>query len=518
MQNVKRIAVASAFVTGIMFAAGAVQALPASAIHGSQPGVLGAQGAKSDAPGVYFISPQGDDDNPGTKSAPFKTLMRAQEAATAGDTVYIRGGVYNQFEIPETDNPHESLYHFVHDIYKSGITYQAFEGDERPVFDFSAVPTDQRVAAFYIGQEVTNVSFAGLDVTGVKVGDQKQSEAFRIAGGANFENMAAYGNEANGFYFTANGTGVVLNTDAYDNVGPTRASAGNTDGFGAHAKDVWFINTRAWGNSDDGFDSISSSGRVAYVNSWAFNHQGNRDGVGDKNGFKVGGYSYRTEGLPDPLPVHTVIGSLAVGNGANNFYANHQPGQSAYWLNNTADRPGHGSNFNLLERLSPSSPENIAGFREVLHNNIAFNGPATSNDATPAEKATNNSWTINGGIDVSAEEFMSLDAGQLTAPRTNDGSLPEVTYLKPVAGSALQAHGLGYLADAEEPCSTLHTLVEAYTASGDIDNRGVSASLQSKLQERDLPAFAEELASQSGRHVSPYAAETLALLARTLAW
>jgi hypothetical protein len=442
--------------------------------------------------------------------------MRAQEAAAAGDVVYIRGGVYDEFEIPRTNNPHESVYHFVHDIYKSGITYRGYPGDDRPVFDFSSVPTDERVAGFYIGGGVTDVNFVGFDVTGVKVGDQKQSEAFRIGGGANFIDMAAYDNEANGFYYTASGTGIVLDTDAYDNIGPTRASAGNTDGFGAHAQDVWFINSRAWNNSDDGFDSINSSGRVMHLNCWSFGHRGNQDGVGDKNGFKVGGYAYRTEGLPDPLPLHTVINSLAVDNGGNNFYANHQPGQAAYWLNNTANNPGYGANFNMLERVSPTSPDDIAGFREVLHHNIAYTGKPTSNDNTAPENETNNSWTIDGGLDVTAGDFESLDVQQLTAPRSADGTLPDVTFMKPVAGSTLDEHGLGYLADKDDPFATLEKLVIAFTDSGDIGNRGVSDSLVAKLQAQQLPAFIRELEAQSQKHVSEYAADTLILIANVL--
>ncbi|MCT9626751.1 DUF4990 domain-containing protein [Pseudarthrobacter equi] len=465
---------------------------------------------------AYFISPSGSDTNQGTEIAPFKTLMKAQSAAAAGDTVYIRGGIYNQFEIPETDNPHEGVYHFVHDIYKSGIDYVAYPGDDRPVFDFSSVPTDQRVAAFYVGAEVTDVNFVGFDVTGVKVGVQKQSEAFRVAGGANFVNMAAHDNEANGFYFTMNGTGVVLNSDSYNNIGPTAQSAGNTDGFGAHADNVWFINSRAWNNSDDGYDSISSVGRVTYVNDWSFNHRGNQNRVGDKNGFKVGGYSYRTDGLPDPLPIHTVINSMAANNGSNNFYANHQPGQSAFWINNTAYKPGSGASFNLLERVSPTSPDNIPGYREVLHYNVAYSGSLTANDNTPAENETNNSWTIDGGLDVTAGDFESLDMQQLTAPRKPDGSLPDVSFMKPVTGSALQQYGLGYLADKGDPFATLQKLVNAYSQSGDIDNQGLRNSLVSKLENHQLAAFTRELEAQSQKHISEYAVDTLILVANTI--
>jgi hypothetical protein len=92
----------------------------------------------------YYISPTGSNSNPGNISAPFKSLMKAQSVASPGDTVYIRSGVYDDFTSAETDN----TYHYVNDFTKSGITYEAYPGDPRPVFDFKNVPTDRRVAAF----------------------------------------------------------------------------------------------------------------------------------------------------------------------------------------------------------------------------------------------------------------------------------------------------------------------------------------------------------------------------------
>jgi hypothetical protein len=520
VRTTQRAAVAGACIVALLFtplAAHAATASPGKLPQDSALAVLDVLSASpSAAAHTWYISPNGDDDNPGTIDEPFKTLLRAQAAASAGDVVYIRGGVYNDFTVPETDNPFEDVYHYVNPISKSGITYEAYPGDPRPVFDFSNVPTDQRVAGFYIQTNVRDVNFVGFDVTGVKVGAQKQSEAFRIAGGANFVDMAAYGNEANGFYFTIDGTGVVLNSDAHDNLGPTATAAGNTDGFGGHAKNVWFIGDRSWHNSDDGFDSITSNGRVAYIDDWSFDHHGNQNGIGDQNGFKVGGYAYTTSGLPDPIPLHTVIDSLGADNGANNFYANHQPGQSAYWINNTGYRPGYGANFNMLERVSPTSADNIAGYREVLHNNLAFTGPATLNDDTPAANETNNSWTLNGGLELTAADFESVELQQLTAPRNADGSLPDVDFLKPVAGTPAQKAGLGYLADRGDVYATLQKLVAVYAQSGDIDNRGIATSLTSQLRDHDLAGFLDEVGAQSQQHVSGYAAETLVIVAHAL--
>src|SRR5512138_154592 len=45
---------------------------------------------------VYYVSPSGSDSNPGTASAPFKTFAKATSLLTAGSTLNIYAGTYNQ--------------------------------------------------------------------------------------------------------------------------------------------------------------------------------------------------------------------------------------------------------------------------------------------------------------------------------------------------------------------------------------------------------------------------------------
>lgn len=189
----------------------------------------------------------------------------------------------------------------------------------------------------------------------------------------------------------------------------------------------------------------STNAAMIYDHDWAFNHKGNLNDVGNQNGFKIGGYSDNTIGIPNPVPVHTVKYSLAANNGGAGFYANHQPGQSANWINNTAYKNAR-ANFDMLERVSPTNTSDIPGYREVLHYNIAYVGNAIINDANPATNVSNNSWTINGGLAITDADFVSLNINQLSAPRKADGSLPDVTFMRPVTTSPLYTKGLGYLA------------------------------------------------------------------------
>ena len=44
---------------------------------------------------VYYVATDGNDSNAGSESKPFATLNKANTVVTAGDTVWIRGGVYD---------------------------------------------------------------------------------------------------------------------------------------------------------------------------------------------------------------------------------------------------------------------------------------------------------------------------------------------------------------------------------------------------------------------------------------
>ena len=97
---------------------------------------------------TWFVATDGLDSNRGTSNAPFATIMRAQSAVAAGDTVYLRGGTYHldNSNLTATNAP----WAIVNNINKSGVSYIADAGG-RPVFDFSSVkPGGHRVTAFLV--------------------------------------------------------------------------------------------------------------------------------------------------------------------------------------------------------------------------------------------------------------------------------------------------------------------------------------------------------------------------------
>jgi hypothetical protein len=411
---------------------------------------------------TYYVAPDGNDTNPGTKQHPFLTIQKAQSFVTPGDTVYIRGGVYHMQD--SQIHSYSRIQAFVTLLDKSGeegkrIHYWAYPG-EKPVFDFSGVkPAGYRVHAF----EVTGswLHLKGLEVTGVQVpvvNSNTQSICFSNAGGSNnlYELLRMHDGQAIGFYLTSGSNNLILNCDAYRNYDYTSQAGGgrnggNVDGFGNHpakgSVNNVFRGCRAWFNSDDGYDCISAFESTVFENCWSF-YNGYSVGFisrADGNGFKAGGYGGRAFGLlPESIPANTIRFCLAVMNKSNGFYSNHHL-QGSYWYNNTAYQ--NGTNYNMLNRKAKTEADYLTdgpGYNHVLRNNISFQS-RSGTDITqydPARCTIDHNSFLNKDITVTADDFLSLDTAQLTASRQPDGSLPTIKFMRPKPNSRLIDKGI----------------------------------------------------------------------------
>lgn len=385
----------------------------------------------------FHVATDGKDSAAGSPSAPFATIQRAQKSAEPGDTVLIHGGTYrmpaDQIAVTERGRAH------VTDLSKSGqpgqpIRYFAAPG-EKPVFDFSAVkPPGLRVTAFHISGSWLHLK--GLAVTGVQVTilTHTQSICFDNEGNHNiYEMLEMHDGQAIGFWLGRGSDNLVLNCDAwrnYDYISENHRG-GNVDGFGFHVPSGStgniFRGCRAWFNSDDGFDLISTREALVIENCWAFYNGFDPafKALGDGNGFKLGGYGVSGGKVPPVVPRHVIRGSVAVKNRASGFYANHQPG-GIDLFNNTAYL--NSVNFNLLGRNAEHTAD-VPGYGHHLKNNLAYKGrkEVTNLDADKCEIAAN-SFDLN--LLFQDNDFQSLDQSLLVAPRQPDGSLPDTPFLR----------------------------------------------------------------------------------------
>ena len=66
-------------------------------------------GAFGQSNSSFYVSKTGDDSNPGTQTAPWRTIQHAADTVRAGSTVNVRGGIYEErINIKESGNATDS--------------------------------------------------------------------------------------------------------------------------------------------------------------------------------------------------------------------------------------------------------------------------------------------------------------------------------------------------------------------------------------------------------------------------
>lgn len=381
----------------------------------------GTGGTGGTTEGDWYVAVDGNDNNPGTEAEPFATVGRAQQAASPGDTVLVRGGVYAfnsgtvgvAFSKAGTSgNP---------------INYFAYAG-ETPVFDLSGINNPSgRVTGFDV--HTSYIHIRGMEVTGVpQYMNGQDSWGVRIQGDNNvLEMLNVHHNEAPGVFITSGANNLILNCDSHHNY-DVLESGGSGDGFGCHSTGGGNVirGCRGYDNSDDGFDFINAPGACTVEGSWAFRNgfiPDTTSAAGNGAGFKAGGYGTDSSNFPSQIPNHVVRQCVSWGNRSQGFYANHHPGRID-WLNNTAFDNGS-RNFDMLDDIRAGT--------HYLRNNIAYGGGGGLSNST-SDDDQNNSWN---GFSVSDSDFSSTSDAGTTGPRKADGSLPDVDFMHLASGSDL---------------------------------------------------------------------------------
>jgi hypothetical protein len=284
---------------------------------GGAAGSAGAAGAAG-APSEFFVGPAGDDLNPGTRQAPFKTLTKAHERARAGNTIWVLPGTLQYAATAVLARSGSA---------GSPIRIQAEPGP-RPVLDFTQ---QQRGNTNMRGIEVRGDYW---EITGIEIKNAADN-GILISGSHNVvKDVILHHNDDTGLQITvseaqatdnARGTdNQVLNCDSFENW-DAATNGENADGFAAKlrigAGNV-FRNCRAWNNADDGWDLFAADDVVVIENCWAFLNGSTSRGSSpssDGNGFKLGG---RAEGPGEGGAVHVVTGNSAFENRRCGFTLN----------------------------------------------------------------------------------------------------------------------------------------------------------------------------------------------------
>jgi hypothetical protein len=215
----------------------------------------------------------------------------------------------------------------------------------------------------------------------------------------------------------------IINCDSYFNTDPGH---GNADGFAPKltvGSGNYFYGCRSWQNSDDGWDGYLrgvNNVTTTLENCWVFMNGYLKDGnpsAGNGNGFKMGGSD-----LKDLEHNMILKNCLAFDNRVKGFDQNSNRGSMTLY-NCTGYR--NGTNYSVTLALD-------SGKTLEVKNCVAL-GPYGSL-AGFALQATN-SW-MNPFV-VDGTDFARIDTAGMRGPRKADGSLPDVGFMHPAAGSDL---------------------------------------------------------------------------------
>ena len=373
---------------------------------------------------TFFVAPDGRDTNPGTFELPWATWTRAFTAAKAGDIVYFRGGVYKDLGTQRITGGNPN-----HGTEENPIRFFNYPG-EKPILDNGGIiPTGGWNTGLTISY-VKNAHYKGLTIRNCyEYSENVDLYAFNFFECENIvlENMTAHNNGGPGFGVFRCKNVYILNCDAFNNIDTFNTSAGSggtADGF-----QIWNIpkNTqvymegcRAWGNSDDGYDT-NASGLVVFDNCWAID---NGRLEGSASGFKWGLMNEESTELN--RHIFNCISAFNRGSAYNeNNRLKYLTSTTCY--NNTSYANQYGFvNFR----------DYVGGAKEVIYkNNLSFRDNVGTLFLRQVQQE-HNSWNLSG-IGVSENDFVSLDSTGITGPRQEDGSLPETDFLKLAAGSDL---------------------------------------------------------------------------------
>jgi signal peptidase I len=393
-----------------------------SVITATLPGVLYAK--------TYYISPSGDDGNPGTIEAPFATVKKAHDnvALQPGDVIYLRGGTYYPTQKTVFNKVGNENNYFVLSSYPGELP--VIDGKNIPEGDINFASTQTWVfnhAGYWKIRgpiHITNGRGAGVFIDGSQF-----LEFGLVESSYNGKRAARAGH---GFFIYSSATNDILfnNCDSHHNANHLWKSGEDQLANQYQHGDGWrifdgtnirLVGCRAWHNLDDGFDFTQTDNSIELKECWAA-----YSGVDDAEG--------SITGTPN-MPMSRWEGD-GIKLGYENDSGQHRAIRCLSWNNRCHGWTMRGGPYEIYNSAAYNNAE--AAFSGILNkSNIRRNTYGFRNRLGDGGGADGYS-----GLSVTEDDFISLDDTGMLGPRKADGGLPEPNFLKPAQGSQLVDTGI----------------------------------------------------------------------------
>jgi hypothetical protein len=366
----------------------------------------------------YYVSTKGSDSNTGkSTSVPFLTVKYAVSVATAGDTIFVRGGTYTcaaTISISKSGTSTSRLCLFV------------YPGDTRPILDFSSMALSSSNRGINFSGNYWHVK--GIRIKGAGDNGMNMTGSYNILEFCDF-----YENRDGGCQLGGGASyNKIINCDSYCNAdyvsGSSTSDGGNADGFSPKldvGTNNYYYGCRSWRNSDDGWDGYlrGADDVTTYLeNCWTWGNgyywgDGATTSSMNGNGFKLGGSDSKN------LAHNFIVKNcLAFYNKANGFDQNSNVGSETLYNCTSVGNTGKSYYFSSSVTLA-------TGKVFTVENCIAYNN--TSNSfRSGTVLATNNFATTSA-------QFLSVDTTGISGERNSDGSLPRLNFMRLTSTSTL---------------------------------------------------------------------------------
>ena len=431
--------------------------------------------------GSIHVTPQGNDENPGTEEAPLLTIHKAVEMVQPGDTVWVHQGRYvisERIKIPEKQtSPERRCYLWAMPneeviIDGSGMNHTKME-------DF------KMGRCIYVNHLANYWHFKGLTICNAEDNGMKIEGSYNIVEQCVFHDNNDTGLQIgmykdysieetkslppgtpqfNPNYQFCRGN-IVINCDSYNNYDSRTYNGsddgGDADGFACKlfpGPGTEFHGCRAWTNSDDNWDLYMVYHPVVIDSCWAYHAGYTPDGeaVGNGNGFKLGGGgSSGGAAFDQSLGAHVLIHCVSFDN-LHKGYDQNNAYEGMYVINCTGWGNEYNYRFPTIFKYGGMTIRNCVGWGATKLNHeflsedkegsvlpdTDFNSWTTLDHCSPYKEGTKNSEGKKQMTNDYAGEFLSLSVDDFMAPRETDGSLPKNNFARLKENSVFKDKGM----------------------------------------------------------------------------